>query len=175
MYRTDSSTIAKCRFVVALCSVAWAACEAAPRPSGVGNEAATSRSAFEGATTEFHQALRTDNADALFAYVSDDVLLMPPGEAAVRGKAAMRDWYAGFLSQYHTSSLTLSNREVFVSDGWAVELGTYEWGITPAAGGDPMVDHGNYMQLWKSETDGRWRFMREIWNSSAPASPPASE
>jgi ketosteroid isomerase-like protein len=59
-------------------------------------------SAFEIATAEFHQALRTNDAEALFAYVADDVLLMPPGEVAVRGKNAMRDWYAGVpLSVQH--------------------------------------------------------------------------
>ena len=129
-------------------------------------------SAFEIATAEFHQALRTNDAKALFAYVADNVLLMPPGGHAVRGKHAMRDWYAAFLSQYSTSSLTLSDREVFVGDRWAVELGSYEWGLTPAAGGGDVLDRGNYMQLWKSQSDGQWRFEREIWNSSAAVTPP---
>ena len=105
----------------------------------------------------------------MFGYVADDVLLMPPGEAAVRGKSAMRDWYAAFLAQYSTSSLILSDCEVFVGDRWAVELGTYEWGLTPRAGGAALVDRGNYMQVWRSQSDGQWRFEREIWNSSAPA------
>jgi uncharacterized protein (TIGR02246 family) len=124
-------------------------------------------SAFEVATAEFHQALRTNDAEALFAHVAEDVLLMPPREQAVRGKQAMRDWYDAFLCQYRTSSLTLSDREVFVGDRWAVELGSYQWGLTPVAGGGDVLDLGNYMQLWTSQADGRWRFEREIWNSSA--------
>jgi ketosteroid isomerase-like protein len=130
------------------------------------------RSDFEAATAAFHQALRTNDAEALFAYVADEVVLMPPGEDAVRGKNAMRDWYAAFLSQYRTSSLTLSDREVFVGEHWAVEIGSFEWGLTLAAGGEDVLDRGNYMQLWKSQPDGQWRFEREIWNSSAPVSPP---
>ena len=130
---------------------------------------------FETATAAFHQALRTNDAEALFAYVADDVVLMPPGEALVRGKSSMRDWYAGFLSEFRTSSLVLTDREVFVSDGWAVELGVFEWGLAPAAGGDPVLDRGNYMQVWTSQPDGQWRFARELWNSSAPAAPAAAE
>ncbi len=133
------------------------------------------RSAFETATAAFHQALRTNDAEALFAYVADDVLLMPPGEDAVRGKNAMRDWYSGLLSQYRMSSLILSDREGFVSEGWAVELGVFEWGLTPAGGGGPVLDRGNYMQVWKALPDGKWCFEREIWNSSAPASPPPAK
>ena len=132
------------------------------------------RSLFEAATAAFHQALRTDDAEALFGYVADDVLLMPPGEDAVRGKAAMREWYAGFLAQYRTSSLALSGCEVFVGEEWAVELGAYEWGLTPAAGGGAVLDRGSYMQVWKMEPDGHWRFAREIWNSSVPVDSPTA-
>ena len=133
----------------------------------------TTRPAFEATTAAFHQALRTNDADELFRYVADDVVMMPPGEPAVRGKDAMRVWYAAFLSQFRTSSLTLTDREVFLGDGWAVEMGRYEWGLMPVAGGDPVADRGNYMQIWKPQPDGTWRFAREIWNSSVPpAAPP---
>ena len=125
--------------------------------------------AFEAATAAFHQALRVNDAESLFEHVGDDVLLMPPGEAAVRGRNAMRDWYTRFLAQYRTSSLALFDREVFVGDGWAVELGAYRWGLIPPAGGDETLDRGNYMQLWKRAADGKWVFEREIWNSSAAA------
>lgn len=132
--------------------------EAAPAP----------RAAVEAATAAFHQALRTNDPGALFTYVADDVVMMPPGEAPVRGKEAMRAWYAGFLSQYRTSSLILTGREVLVGDGWAVETGAFEWELRPADGGDPTVDRGHYMQVWKAQADGRWRFAREIWNGSGP-------
>lgn len=128
------------------------------------------RSTFESTTKAFHEALRTDDADALFMFVAEDVVLMPPGEPAVHGKSAMRDWYAGFLSVYRTSSFILSKPEVFVTEEWAVEVGSYEWGLSPMAGGDTVVDSGNYMQLWKRQPGGQWRFAREIWNSSTPAS-----
>lgn len=130
---------------------------------------ATMRAAVEAATAAFHQALRTNDVQALFAYVAEDVQIMPPGEPVVRGIGAMREWYGGFLAQYQTTSLVLSDCEVLVGDEWAVELGSFEWGLEPAAGGEPVLDRGNYMQVWKLQPDGQWRFAREIWNSSAPA------
>ena len=125
---------------------------------------------FEAATDAFHQALRTNDAAALFTHVLDDVVMIPPGEPVVRGAEAMREWYAGFLSLYRTSSLRLSEKEVFVTDGWAVEIGAYEWGLTPTAPGEPIMDAGHYMQLWKALPGGGWRFAREIWNSRSPTS-----
>lgn len=128
------------------------------------------RTTFEATTKAFHEALRTDDAEALFGFVAEDVVLMPPAEPAVHGKTAMRDWYAGLLSVYRTTLLVLSEPEVFVTEAWAVELGSYEWGLRPVAGGDAVVDRGNYMQIWKQQPGGAWSFAREIWNSSTPAS-----
>jgi ketosteroid isomerase-like protein len=105
------------------------------------------------------------------SYVAEDVFFMPPGEPAVRGRDALRKWMTGFLAQSRTSSLTLADREVLVGSGWAVELGTFEWALQPAAGGSPVVDRGSYMQVWKEQADKTWRFAREVYNSSvAPVS-----
>ena len=150
----------------------WTAC-AEPKPDPTPEaDVSGRRAAYDSANEAFHAGLRA-NDTALFVHVADDVLLMPPGEAPVRGMVAMRAWYSAFLSLYRTSGLTFSDREVFVGDEWAGELGSYEWNLTPVAGGAPVVDRGTYMQLWRKQPDGQWRFAREIWNSSAPAAPPA--
>jgi len=155
--------------VALLCAFAGARAQS----PGAGASVSATRQAVEAATTAFHQALRTNNAEGLFSYVADGVVVMPPGEAPVRGIAAMRTWYAGFLSQFRTSSLTLTEREVFTGKDWAVEVGAYEWALKPVAGGEPVIDRGHYMQVWKSQPGGRWRFAREIWNSSGP--PPTTQ
>ena len=136
------------------------------------DDAAAVRAEVEAATAAFHEALRTDNAEALMAFVADDVVMAPPGEVPIRGREAMRTWYAGFLSQYRTTSLVLAGKEVFVGDDWAVEFGSFEWGLAPVAGGEALVDHGTYMQVWKRTPEGAWKFAREIWNSGAPAPTP---
>jgi len=151
---------------IAALSLALGGCNGTKAPS----RAATAD--VERATAAFHEALRTNDTETFLSFVADDVVMVPPGEAPVRGKDALRAWYATFLSQYRTSSLTLGDRELFVGEGFAVEMGSFEWGLTPAAGGAPVLDHGHYMQVWKQRPDGQWRFEREIWNSSGPASAP---
>jgi ketosteroid isomerase-like protein len=102
------------------------------------------------------------------SHVAEDVYFMPPGEAPVRGRDALHRWMTAFLAQYRTSSLTLADREVLVGRGFAVELGTFEWALQPAAGGSAVVDRGNCMQVWKGEGDNSWKFAREVYNSSSP-------
>ena len=126
------------------------------------------RASVESTTAAFHQALRTNDTVSFFKFIDDDVIMMPPGEAPVRGMAALRTWYDGFLHQYQTSSLTLNDKEVLVGDGWATETGSFEWGLKPTAGGAEVVDRGHYIQIWKQNADGIWKFYREIWNSAAP-------
>ena len=155
-----------------------AADEEKPRPGRVqtkSTDMGSPRADFEKTTAAFHQALRTNDYEELFACVAGDVVMMPPNEAPIRGKPAMQAWYHTFLSAYRTTALVLTDREVTVSDSWATELGQYEWGLQPTAAGDPVVDKGNYMQIWKRAPDGNWRFFREIWNSSIPSAPPANK
>jgi len=138
-------------------------------------DAAADRNAVERATAAFHQALRANDLETFMSYVAEDVLFMPPGEPPVRGREAVRRWMTGFLAQYRTSSLTLADREVLVGSGWAVELGKFEWALQPAAGGAAVVDRGNYMQAWKRQLDGTWRFAREVYNSSVPLTSGAAQ
>ncbi len=118
-------------------------------------------------------ALRTNASDSLMALMADDVMLMPPNEPALKGKAAVRAWYDQFLTQLRTTGLTISDREVLIGGEWATEIAAFEWTLVPVAGGPAVIDRGSYMQLWHRQPDGRWFFSRELWNSAAPAAPPS--
>jgi uncharacterized protein (TIGR02246 family) len=150
-----------------------AGCSGAPPASSSQTAAVDDSAGIERATAAFHQALRTNDLETFMAYVAEDVFFMPPGEPPVRGRDAVRNWITAFLAQYRTSSLTLADREVRVGSGWAVELGTFEWTLQPAAGGSAVVDRGNYMQVWQRQGDTAWRFAREVYNSSVPPAPVA--
>ena len=52
------------------------------------------------------------------ALMAEDVVIIPPNEAVLRGKAAVHAWYEQFLTQMRTSSLTITNREVFIGGDW---------------------------------------------------------
>ena len=164
----------RCPCLVVLAVVFVVGCSESRPASQPGNSTPSAKAAVEAATAAFHQALRTNDVATFMTYVADDVVLAPPGERPVRGKMAVRTWYDAFLSQYRTSSLTLSDQEVFVGTGWAAERGVYEWALVPAKGGSPVIDRGNYMQIWMQQPDGQWRFAREVYNSSAPAAQPVA-
>jgi len=133
--------------------------------------AAALRAGVDSAADRLLAALRADSPDSLVALLADDVVIMPPNEPPLKGKAAVRTWYDQFVGQMRTSSLTITDREVLIGGDYATEVAGFEWTLAPVAGGPPVVDRGSYMQLWHREADGRWKFSREVWNSSTPLKP----
>ena len=124
------------------------------------------RAGVDAASDRLMTALRTNASDSLLALMTDDVVMMPPNEPVLRGKAAVRAWYDAFIGQLRTTSLALANREVFVGGEWAAEVAAFEWTLVPVSGGEEIVDRGSYIQLWRLAPDGRWLFSREVWNST---------
>jgi len=145
--------------------ILMAACSGARARSGAH---ASQVPAVDSAADRLLSALRSNSSDSLLALMGDDVVLMPPDAPVLEGKEAVRLWYDQFLTQLRTSNLTISDREVFVGGEWATEVAGFEWRLVPIAGGPPMVDRGHYIQVWHRQTDGRWLFAREVWNSSLP-------
>ena len=138
---------------------------------GAEMDATSLRAGVDSAADKLLTALRANDADSFMVLLTDDVVLMPPNEPSLKGKAAVRVWYDQFLTQLRTSQLTIADREVLVGGEWATELATFEWVLAPVGGGPAITDRGSYVQVWHHEPDGRWLFAREIWNSTTqPAS-----
>ena len=144
--------------------LAAGACAGAPAPKSVNDTAL--RAGIDSASNRLLAALRTNASDSLLVLMAEDVVLMPPHEPVLKGKAAVRTWYDQFLTQLRTSSLTIVDREVLIGGEWATEIATFEWGLVPVGGGSAVIDRGSYVQVWHHEPDGRWLFAREIWNST---------
>ena len=148
-------------------TVAAIACSSrTSNPSGT--QHAALQAGVDSAANRLLAALRRDAADSLVALLAEDVIIMPPNEPVLKGKAAVRAWYEQLIKQMRTSELTITNREVFIGGDWATEVAGFEWTLAPVGGGPPVVDRGSYMQVWRRAPDGRWLFSREVWNSTSP-------
>jgi ketosteroid isomerase-like protein len=161
------------RSVSCLAVVVGVACSGIPAPEKVDRTAL--RAEVDSAASRLLTALRTNSSDSLMVLMAEDVVLMPPNEPVLKGKAAVRTWYDQLMTQLRTSDLTITDREVLIGGEWATELATFEWALVPVAGGPAAIDRGSYVQVWHREPDGRWLFARELWNSTTPAATAAKE
>ena len=128
----------RCAFLLTL--LATMACSGSPAP-GTSNAAALG-AGVDSVADRLLTALRTNASDSLLVLMADDVVLMPPNEPVLKGKAAVRHWYDQLLTQLRTSNLAITEREVLIGNEWATELATFEWTLAPVAGGPPVTEPG---------------------------------
>ena len=127
-----------------------------------------------GLSDEDVAAIRQSNADAVrtipaadwdawVEFYTPDAVILPPNGAAVTGPDAMKAWAEEFpaLADMSTSILEIDGQ-----GDLAFVRGTYS--MTFAGEGEPAVDTGKYIEIWRKQPDGSWRIVRDIFNSDLP-------
>jgi ketosteroid isomerase-like protein len=114
---------------------------------------------------------------AFMAFIADDGILFRP--AAVKGKS----WMQANPEPASASRSRLSWRPIFADISSAGDLGytTGPWEFKTETNDPKPVAWGDYMTIWKMQTDGTWKFVLDLGcrhsepKTSAPSwEPPAS-
>jgi uncharacterized protein (TIGR02246 family) len=103
------------------------------------------------------------------AIYTDDAVLNPPNEPAVKGRAAIQAWAEKFPPM---TDFTLSNVQMEGCGDLAYVLGSYTMTITPPGAAGPVKDSGKYVEIRRRQPDGKWLIAVDIFNSDLPAEPP---
>lgn len=112
------------------------------------------------------------DVEKIVSYWADDAVVYPPREAAISGKAAIRNYVATSLKTPFFSISWKPAQAVVASSG---ELG-YTMGsneITFAdANGKVIRAQGRYLTTWRRGADGAWKCVVDFWNESPLPPPP---
>ena len=114
------------------------------------------------------EAVKEGDIDTLLAVVGDDVVIMPPNEAAIYGKAAFGSWSERFYSQFTIEQFDHSQEEIVVVGDWAFERWTVSMTVSPSGEEDAVSDEVKGIHIFHKQSDGSWRIVRDIWNSDNP-------
>ena len=135
-------------------------CQAVP-PKDTSAEA---KQAIDAANATWPRLTSSGHADSIAELYHPNAVVMPPNMPTMRGREAIRAFFATLNTVSPTLSLHADS--VWASGSSAVELGRWRW--TWAAGkmppGAPPVDSGKYIVRWVNE-NGRWLMAQDIWNS----------
>jgi uncharacterized protein (TIGR02246 family) len=93
-----------------------------------------------------------------------DAVWIPPGQPAVEGREAIRDWLRPLFDKYRYR-FALSGSRVQLAGDWAVERGSFASKLTRKSGGDLQKHRGTYIVLWRQNESGQWRIERYIDDS----------
>jgi uncharacterized protein (TIGR02246 family) len=112
-------------------------------------------------------AYNAGDAAGIAAMYWEDAVLMPPEVPAVSGRAAIEEFLTTDIAGLKAAGLTMNippTSEVGVSGDLAWESGT--WSVTDASG--TTVMSGKFLGVFERR-DGVWHYIRDTWNSDAPA------
>lgn len=117
----------------------------------------------------FGNAANGGSLDELLAVYAEDASLLPPNEPGVKGRQAIRQYWGRTLDAY-TLHLELATDQVDGSGDLAYVRGHYKLTASPRASGGAVVsDVGKFVEVFKRQTDGSWRYAIDIYNSDLPA------
>lgn len=128
----------------------------------------TSKKSIDQARKEIDAAWLSEDADVIIAHTADDMILMPPNVGMQSGKEEIRSFLQGFFDYFTMTELKTIEREIIVSGDWAFERGLYEWVIVQEDSGEEINDQVNFIGIWQRQSDGMWKEVRAIWNSTKP-------
>ena len=115
----------------------------------------------------FTRAFNAKDASGLANTFTDDGILMPPNQPAVKSAIAIQT-YARQNLVAPVSGILVNADETEVAGDWAYCFGYYSLLGT----GSAIMDRGKFLEVVK-HTDAGWKISRYIYNSDLPMQPSA--
>lgn len=116
----------------------------------------------------FAAGFKAGDADAVAACYAEDSILWFPGGPMARGRAAIRDGFAGYLARVTVSDIKMTSLGQEVVGDTRVGWGTYEISTVDKASKAESVERGRYTDIQK-KIDGRWQYTVDHPSDDPPA------
>jgi uncharacterized protein (TIGR02246 family) len=123
--------------------------------------------AVHAAHDRYLAAINANDPDAFLATVTDDIVFIAPNSPVMAGKAEVEPWVRGYFEAVETS-WEKTSLEIVVAGDWAFERYAYKATDTPHGGGEPLIDTGNGINIYRVGDDGLWRVARDAWATNQP-------
>jgi len=155
-------------FIMLSIAVVVTACQQTPKTIPV--DIAGEKVAIQKVIDAHFNYIDSNNLDSVLTLQTEDIIEMPSNMPRIVGK----DGYAEYLQSWLDLSKTLKSKEMsfpvseFVVTGdWAFQIGTYKTKFT-LQDDNVIEDEGNFVWLFKKDTNGNWKWARVISNSTKP-------
>lgn len=127
----------------------------------------TDREAVAAIEDHIRAAYAIGDADAVAAQYTEDAILMGPNKPAVVGRAAIAENFRPFFAAWQ-GELAQEIEEIEVLGDQAWMRGKIHIKVKAKRGPGKGELHGKYIAIARRDTDGVWRFARDIYNFDHP-------
>jgi len=123
---------------------------------------------------QWSKAAGARDLDATLAFYADDAVVMPGDAPVASTKQTIRDLWAPMMAQDISVSWQVNQAEVARSGDLGYVRGVYQLVMKDAAG-KTTTERGKTLEIWKKQTDGKWKCAIDNFSADAPPAPPAPE
>jgi ketosteroid isomerase-like protein len=101
-------------------------------------------------------------SNCFYKYLDDDCVLLRPNKYPIKGKAKILDMYS---TADTNSTLTWVPLYAYVAESGELgyTYGTYKMKFFSPEG-DPLTNEGTYVNIWKKDKDGNWKYVLDSGN-----------
>src|SRR5262249_31908337 len=124
------------------------------------------RAEIQALTAKFAKAVTDKDFAALGPFYEERARLLPPGAPTVEGRAAIQGAQQRMI-EAGVQALDLEVVDVIEAGDFAIEIGRTTVTVQPP-GGQPMIDKGKSVVVWRRQQDGALKITVDIFNSDAP-------
>jgi ketosteroid isomerase-like protein len=123
------------------------------------------RGAIERAADAYVEAMKAEDWGRVARCFSENAVRIPPNEEPHEGRAAIEEWLGGIeeLSSYELFRDTIEG-----AAGIAYVRGRYAIILRPVGVPVSISDEGDFLEVWRKESDGSWRISEAMWNTRLP-------
>jgi len=114
---------------------------------------------------DFAAALNAKDAKMAASLYTEDAVLIPPGEALVRGRANIEAYWKAAIESGGVRDVSVETIDAQSSGALGYEIGTFAL-TANGPNGEAVKDKGRYIELLKRGPDGKWYSTAGIWNAS---------
>ena len=125
--------------------------------------------AIRAQSANWEKAYNRGDAKAVAALYAEDALVLPPGASGVHGRTAILEFFTKDVADTKAAGAVFAlnpKTDVGVSGNMGWESGTYKVTVKGA-----IVETGKFLSVSRKK-DGKWLYIRDIWNADAPPAPP---
>jgi ketosteroid isomerase-like protein/quercetin dioxygenase-like cupin family protein len=109
-------------------------------------------------------AVDAGDADAAAAVFAPSGILLPPGQPALEGTAAIHAWFTHLFANFRVHEFTLEPGAVDERGDVAVEHGAWSATLRPGNGSATLAAGGTYLTVYARLADGTVRVTRDTFN-----------
>jgi len=128
----------------------------------------TESDAIRQVVQEYLNAFNSGDLTKWLGTLTEDIVFLPPDHPLVSGKNAVRAWAKETFFDPFRMKLDVSFDEIEVLGDTAHAYGRFTLFLSPTGGGSDIEMVGKFIDIFRLESDGAWRYARAMFNSDKP-------